>query len=440
MSSGSSACATIDRALGATEALYTLLDQVYCLNFVVFAELEGRLDAERLRAALTVVQDETPLLRARIEAVGGPPWFKPVPRSRAPLRPEPLPVRTWKAAVESELQRRFDVGQAPLARFLWFKDASRKSVAAMSFHHAIGDGRSGLSALLDVLRRATVDTSPPRFKPVRPSSQSLDQIRQKPAMLAALQGLRFWAERGRDALQFAQQLPGYDPTPLPQRAVRILHYDVGAPLLARLQRRARDHGTTVHGALGAAQLLAVHAQFPRRAARRLALNSLADLRGVLGGGLSERDLGLYVTTLCTVHALDASPDFWALACELRDMLMRQIDSGDANLINGIYPPFTLPTSDAGLARLVQTAASAGPPSTMLTNLGKLDDVDLGDALALRSLGAVVSPPAQHPICVTATSHGGRMYLKLLYDECKMGYERAEAIGDALMAQLRSAAA
>ena len=38
----------LNRPLGPTEAIYCLLDQLYCLNFVVFAEVNGNLDAPGL--------------------------------------------------------------------------------------------------------------------------------------------------------------------------------------------------------------------------------------------------------------------------------------------------------------------------------------------------------------------------------------------------------
>jgi len=42
----------IDRALGSTESIYYLLDKLYCLNFVVYARIEGRFDSGRLARAL----------------------------------------------------------------------------------------------------------------------------------------------------------------------------------------------------------------------------------------------------------------------------------------------------------------------------------------------------------------------------------------------------
>lgn len=58
--------ALLDRPLGRTEHIYWLLDQLYCLNFLAVAELEGTLNADELQAALDVVQQENPALRVQI--------------------------------------------------------------------------------------------------------------------------------------------------------------------------------------------------------------------------------------------------------------------------------------------------------------------------------------------------------------------------------------
>jgi NRPS condensation-like uncharacterized protein len=430
---------SVDRPLGSTENIYWLLDRLYCLNFVVYAQLDCALPRRPLAAALAIVQDEHPLLRARIAVDGGRAWFKPVARRDAPILPQHRPLAGWRRALERELQRPFAPGAAPLARFLCFGGTGAKRVAAMVFHHAIADGRSGTTVLLDVLRRATHPPAPPDYRRAQPSSQSLDLIRAKSPMLSALQEARFWWAKGKDALRLARQLPDYDATPSGAPDIRIIAFSLPRATTASLAATARLRGTTVQGALGAAQLLALNDEFTARAPRPLALNSLADLRGVLAGNLTERDLGLYVTTLCTVHALPANPDFWSLAREVRDALAATIDSGDANLINGVYPanPRLEPGED--VARLMQRIVALAPPSSMLTNIGRVDVVDLGDRCRIRELAFAVSPPAQHPICVTAASYDGALSLGLLYDRHKLPAARAKAIGERLVARLEAAA-
>ncbi len=88
---------------------------------------------------------------------------------------------------------------------------------------------------------------------------------------------------------------------------------------------------------------------------------------------------------------------------------------------------------------MQAIVAAAPPSSMLTNIGRIDDVNLGDSFSLKSVAFVVSPPAQHPVCVTAASYDGRMFVHLLYDELKLSTVRAGRIGASLMAHLNEAA-
>ena len=192
----------------------------------------------------------------------------------------------------------------------------------------------------------------------------------------------------------------------------------------------------VEGRLDAAQLLALNAQFAQDGPRRLALTSLADLRDVLAGGLTDDDLGLYISTLCTAHTVPKDPQFWSLASEIREALAAIIDAGDGNLIHGVYPAGLALPSGGNATRWLQALVAAAPSSSMLTNIGRIDPVDLGDALTLKSVAFVVAPPAQHPVCVTAASCDGRMFVHLLYDECKISTSMARAIGNALMSRLR----
>jgi len=356
--------------------------------------------------------------------------------------PKVIKFTGWRREVERHLHIPFDTEKAPLSRLVWFTGAGRKTVLAMVFHHAIADGRSGATVLLDVLRRAA--TVPPaeveiHHKPAQPSSQELDPIRGQTPLRGALKQTMFWLARGNAALQPAQQLPGYDPSPAAVRRIRTLSFELDSTVLAGLHSQARKHGTTVHGALGAAQLMALNEQFPDALPRRLALTSLSDLRGALAGGLTDRDLGLYITTLCTVHSMPARPQFWTLAREIRDELLATLEAGEGNLIHGVYPASLALPSDGNAARWIQAVVGAAPPSSMLTNIGRIDALDLGESIKVKSLAFVVAPPAQHPVCVTAASYDGRMFVNLLYDEVKLSDIRASEIGIAMMARLREEA-
>jgi len=428
----------IDRALGPTESIYYLLDKLYCLNFVVFAEIDGPLDTGRLAGALHAVQAEHPLLRARLAVVGGRAWFKPVAAESHPIPIETGGLRDWRSRIEAQLERPF-LDAAPLARFMCFGSGARKSVAAMVFHHSIADGRSGADVLLEVLRRAGGEDLPLKHRPAQPSAQTLDLIKLEGRVGASLRTLGYWLQQGKTALKLARQLPGFDMAVHAERRIRVVPFTLAKATVRALLEACRAHGSTMQGALGAGQLLAINDEFGVAQSRNLGLNSLADLRGALGGNLTQQDLGLYIATVTTVHAIAAEPDFWRLAADVRNQLKAVLDSGDANLIHSIHREGALyPANQIG-ARMVQGIVSMGPPSSMLTNVGRFEPLTLAHGAKLRALGFLVSPPAQHPICVTVSSLGEGMHLNLLYDQCKIDAAQARRLAGAMAERLELAA-
>lgn len=421
----------MNRRMGATEAIYYLLDSLYCLNFVVFAEVGGTLDPAALDQALQAAQLEKPLLRARIAQVEGHPAFEAVPMEQAPLKAQIQPLRNWRQRLVKQLDTPF-ADAPPLARFFWFGSRGGRSVAAMVFHHAIADGKSGAQVLLDVLRRASGEDLPLVLRAAHPSAQDLDPIHHKGMVENAVQKMGFWLEQGRATLKFARQLPGYDAQVRSERSIQAIPYTLSPQKGQALLAACRAHGTTVHGVLGAAQILAINSECGAPEERHLALNSLADLRGVLGGQLGAEDLGLYVATLSTVHAVAAQPDLWQLAQNIRSQLSQLLHRGDANLIHSFYPRAPLLPISRHSARLVQAAAALGPPASMLTNIGNQQPVTLRNGARIRSLAFMVSPPPQHPICVTVAGYAGGLHLHLLYDQAKLDDAQAQRIGHALM--------
>ncbi len=137
----------------------------------------------------------------------------------------------------------------------------------MTYHHTIADGRSGATVLLDVLRRAAGVVGPAVHKPARPSSQDLDLLSHQPALLGALKKTKFWlaAWQGRAAAGAAVARLRPEPDPRSRGSASCRLNWIG-PRWPHLQRQARTNGTTIHGALGAAQLLAINAAVPRRPA------------------------------------------------------------------------------------------------------------------------------------------------------------------------------
>ncbi len=296
----------------------------------------------------------------------------------------------------------------------------------------------GADVFIEVLRRAGGEALPLRCRPARPSAQDLDLIRLQSPLGGAVRKVEFWLKQSRGVLKFARQLPGYDMTAHAARRIEIVSLAVAPTKVRALIAACRANGTTVQGALGAALLLAINREFGSAHARHLGLNSLADLRGILSGGLDQRDLGLYIATINTVHGVPAAPDFWLLARDVADQVRTVLSSGDANLIHTVHSEAVrYPLNEIG-ARMVQALVGLAPPSSMLTNVGRFDAVALANGARLRSLGFLVSPPAQHPVCVTASSFDGRLHLNLLYDERKVERPQARRIAAAIVESMDEA--
>ncbi len=432
--------AVLNRRLGRTEHIYWLLDQLYCLNFLAIAELEGKLNGDDVQVALDIVQQENPTLRAQITTNrAGQPCFKSVSADERPLILEVHELRNWRKTIEAQLMTPFEDEEAPLARFLWFRGRGTKSVVAMVFHHSIADGKSGVCALLDVLRRAVGQDRSPHFKQAQPSSQQLDLIQKKGPVAGKLKELKFWLGMGKELLKFPKQLPGYDMAVEDSRKIKVIPFSISAETSKALLAVCRDNDTTVHGVLAAALLVALSDEFDEAKSRYLGVNSLVDLRGGLEGGLTEQDLGLYISTVTTVHLLDEQLDFWRLAREIPHRLKEIINSGDANIVNSIYPGTPLYTLGKNGAKRLQRVVASAPPSSMLTNIGRVNVLPLGNELRISALSFAVSPPVQHPICMTTTSYDGQLVSNVVYDQRKLKDAQAKRITKNILSTLQQEA-
>src|ERR1039457_3773758 len=88
---------TINRRLGATENIYYFLDQLYCLNFIIFVEIAGSLQIDQINKPMKALQAEQPLLRACFALIDGHYWFKPAPQLTS--RSRRRRVRSWVGAI-----------------------------------------------------------------------------------------------------------------------------------------------------------------------------------------------------------------------------------------------------------------------------------------------------------------------------------------------------
>jgi len=420
----------LNRSLGKSEHMYWLLDKAYCLNFIAYAELEGSLSVDDLNKALRILQHENPILRAEITLNWRQhPVFRAVNPEEHPILVQQFELEQWQQQSKQQLATPFPHQSSPLVRCLWFKGKDKQSTLALVFHHSIADGRSGANLLAELLNKAnsnpeTVNLQRLTFKTAQPSAQRLDLFSNK-TLRGKASKWKVWLEESKQHFTVNGNLKDFDRRLHNERDINIRSLSLDKNQSASLLAACREHNTTIHGALGAAFLLAVNSEHNGSKLRKASLSSLADLRGLMMGNLTERDLGLYVATLTTAHTVQRNMNFWALAKEIPSELKQILHSGGGNMVNNVMQSGLIFTPNTKGARRLQAFCSLQGASPMLTNIGRIPTIRLGDNLSVKSLAFAVSPAAHQPFSVTVTSYEGEMKLNVLYDRNKLDDNTAD---------------
>jgi hypothetical protein len=333
------------RPLGAMEEIFWLFDQNTPVHFALAAEVQGRITVEEWRAALDALQRRHPLLSVCIDSSHNRvPHFRRVENAPIPLRiVEDIPA-DWETEIEKELSTPFDHEQAPLVRAVVLHQET-KAVFILVMHHSIADGLSSAFAIGDVLRALSGETLAPL--PLMPSREEVYGLPQ-----------RVSAEAGLDVRAGAAT-----------EAFPILHIQrlsLGPDLTRKLQKRAKEEGTTVHGALCGALVLAGRRVDSGWRDDALRVRSPANLRSLLGMG---DNCMLAVSSFVTVFEPQEKADLWELARFLKsDSLGAATREGAGISINAAHQA-VLSGMNVQMAR--ELLENDFREHALVTNLGRL---------------------------------------------------------------------
>jgi hypothetical protein len=359
------------RALGRFETALTLSGERDPFVVVVVLRLAAGPPAARLGPALEALQRRHPVLGVRIVAGPGGYRFEPEGTPEVPLRV--LPRRgdeAWKAVAEGELGRPVDAGRGPLLRCVYLApdDAGDGAAAevVLAFHHAAMDAASGAALVAELLclcePGAVLPPAAPGFPPAAED--------RRPARHRGLPGFArrvlFLVRQGADELAWRLRSPGGPAAPAPGRPARcrLLVAGLSRPDTAALVRRSRRRRVTLHAALHAALLLAVHRHLGDGYHGWLRAITFADLRPRLEPPVPAGVAGSYLSMLrFTVPVGPPAPDgsLWPLAARVDRRVEAALRRGDRFTAAHFAPAIMRRFLAGGTGRMATTALSYGGP-------------------------------------------------------------------------------
>ncbi len=444
------------RPLDPGEAFFHLSDQVSCMNFVVFAQRSGHLQPERVLAALAVIQRDHLLLQTRIV------WteedglcFAHAPGHAIELQQHSVTPDNWQAPIEAQLSQPFADGDAPLMRCLYLEMPSpARSVLGLCFHHAIGDGRAGTELLRRLL--GLIATASGAGAGAEAEAANANAPAKMPATALALPAMaevhppRYrWADQPEAARQVrsAMMTDYRRHGPLPaiawlaaeakDRTPRFIRLTLPADATRGLIARARAQGTTVHGALCAAQLLA---QFKLQAgsdSTAFFLSCPVDMRAHLEPVQPVTPTGLFVSLIAGTYQVSADTDVWALAREIITQTRLQLARGEGHLLFNLYG---LDGSLIAPAQLepFKKKALASLPNTMVSNVGAIAAVP--DDPGVDAISFALCPMPYQTLFTAASSYQDQLILNLGFDAARLTEANAQALSQHLRDVLLAASA
>src|SRR5215469_9352816 len=349
------------RPLGGLEEFIWLLDQSRPAHFVMAAEVSGTTTLSAWCRALDFVQARHPLFSVRIARnKEDRPCFYQERTASIPFRvvQGTDATRRWESEAELELSIPFDPTAAPLVRAVLLHEEQR-AVCLLTAHHSIADGRSIAFVIRDLLE--VVSGKPVGRLPVMPSVEDILGVTSADI-----------------------SYPSSGPTSLPERPAvfvtkedtrpRIKGLSLTTQLTGRLRQRARQEGTTVHGALSSALALAFWQVVDDLSASPVRIMSPIDARKVLG--LGEGCGVLVASGSVTIEPCEAIT-FWEIA---RSATARLEKARTLEAIKAVrYGTHQLMKQSLDVPTVAAVAARGYTHDIMLTNVGPLGyQTDFGE--------------------------------------------------------------
>ncbi|MBY3418318.1 hypothetical protein HFN87_34365 [Rhizobium laguerreae] len=404
------------RRLDGLEKAFWLLNQNRSTHFCTIAEIEGTFKPGVWHGAAEHIGRQLVFASAQIRVFeDGHPIFEIGEPRGIPLSLVDADPRQWTDRVEEELSHPIDASVDPLIRMVIVSDGSR-STLILTMHHSVGDGPSAVHLIRDLLRAASG-----HVVVVAADLRSLEQAVDDLSL-----PIKSFPPVRTDAL-FPP--PSYRSAEINRPQVRLDSISSGA--VTALRAIARDHGTTLHGALSAAAARAFAALRPQHAVIPPRVFSPIDARRRLLN--SAENLGAYINAV-TVDTLKFSNEFWEDARQFSSKV--GVFNDPDVLAFGIRGVRAALAGNPTAAETASVWASVYGAEILMTNLGALDVPSAYGNVKLTGLwGPAVSTGISHEQTLGIASLEGT--LRILHTSFEPIDGLVEAMLDILLDQIPS---
>jgi len=375
-----------NRTLGAFEKTFWLLDQIDSKDFVLAAEINGRETEGAWQLAIKKVQQRHPNLSVKI--VMDPfhrPVLKHVPGMEISLRTVDVENDyRWEQEAEKELSTRFNTETGPLVRVVLVQKPEN-TVLLVAASHTISDGTSLTYFIRDVLSAVTGQ----ELEPMK-AQRSNDEEVGFPEDVAIV---------GQEQ---ATSLENNFKPVFPK--VSTLRID--RETTHKIIEKSRLEGTTVHGVLCAAVLIASRKMRPEWADKKIEMISPVCSRRALK---LDDNLGLNITTQAVYFEEEQHLTFWDIARLAKAELEGTHTVEHVKNYLGIFRDLTFNSAD--LQRMIEVLKEAFNHQIMVTNLGRAKfHSDFGKLQIKALYGPMVRSGKGHEQTVGAITCNGSLSL------------------------------
>ncbi len=209
----------------------------------------------------------------------------------------------------------------------------------------------------------------------------------------------------------------------------MLPMDLSADEVVRMRNNARENGTTVLGALGAAMILATDDVLHPGPDDQIVVTSTLDIRDRLRVPVAVEDMGAYAATINSRHSDLKKQSEWDHARDFKSQVMSGIDRNDHYTFVFIGEEFVKQV----------TAPATGPMFTdTLASLGAMELPSEGTSLRPRTLrGALGVSHAAYPyVSFNGIGINGSLAMTLTYPSPWISDERMAEFATAMSERMR----